>query len=220
MKKWTVVWLILTIFCVPMTQTRAQDEAPAIPAPATVQEKMPSGAISLRWQKMPVSQTAAVWVHLYCKPTGRSDEAAKLGGFDAKTSGPITRDEISAVPGIKWSPFWLDVWKDTGAQNWQRLSSAPFMKDGDVNRIVLRWLDPKLKTGPILLLDFGLYSLARLGRFHLCQRLAASSDLSNVRLGRRRRQRCFSALRSNARRANRDRRNRIRDERRWHQTKR
>lgn len=148
MKMFGASWLVLIALIITVAQTRAADEAPA-----NVRQTMPQDAISLRWQKQSVSQTDAVWLHLYCKPSGRSDEAAKMFGLE-KRSAPITREEITPMPGIKTSPFWLDVWQNS-AQKWQRLSSARYMQDKDVNEIVLRWLDPKAKTGPILLLNSG-----------------------------------------------------------------
>ena len=143
MKFWTAIGLALVILNVNVTQTRAAEEAPAI-----VLQTMPQDAISMRWQMLDT-----FWLHLYCKPTARSDEAVNMLGIEKK-SGPITREEIMPVPGIKSSPFWLDVWQNS-KQKWQRLSSARYMQDKDVNEIVLRWLDPKTKRGPILLLNSG-----------------------------------------------------------------
>ena len=143
MKLLTAIWLILLALNANVAQTRAAEAAPAI-----VRQTMPQGAISLRWQRVD-----KVWLHIYCKPSGRSDEAVNILGIEKKT-GPITREEIIPVPAIKLSPFWLDVWQNA-AQKWQRLSSAGYMQDKDVNEIVLRWLDPKNKTGPIVLLNCG-----------------------------------------------------------------
>lgn len=148
MKNWILIGLVLNVLLATVAPTRAADETPGI-----VRQSMPPGAISLRWQKQPISQTAAVWLHLYCKPSGRSDEAADMLGLEKRT-GPITREEIRPVPGIKSSPFWLDVWQNT-SQKWQCVSSARFMQDKDVNELVLRWIDPKNRTGPIVLLNFG-----------------------------------------------------------------
>lgn len=120
--------------------------------PREAESLMPPHAISLRWQKLATSTKEAVWLHLYCVPAGRSPEMKYL--MDKVPSGPITRAEITSGPSLLESPFRLDVFKAAGT-TWKRLNSVPFTQTKDAQEIVLRWLDPKTKRAPVLLLHFG-----------------------------------------------------------------
>ena len=118
--------------------------------PPSALKLMPAKAISLRWQKLPTSPTDAVWLHIYCVPTGRDPELKNLG---IDKTGPITRADISTGPSLTQSPFWLDVFADSAAN--KRLNSTKFEENKDVQDIVLRWLEPAKKRGPVVLLKFG-----------------------------------------------------------------
>jgi hypothetical protein len=115
---------------------------------------MPKGAISLRWQKLETREVAGpVWLHLYCVPKGHSDELQSM--LDIKRSGPVLREHITTGPSLKPSLFWLDVFRMQGKSGWQRLNSVTFTQSKDVQEIVLRWLDAKQRSGPVLALHFG-----------------------------------------------------------------
>ena len=118
--------------------------------PSAALKLMPARAISLRWQKLPTSQTDAVWLHIYCVPTGRDPQLKSMG---VDKSGPITRGDISVGPSLTSSPFWLDVFADAGANH--RLNSVKFDEGQDVQDITLRWLEPAKRRGPVVLLKFG-----------------------------------------------------------------
>lgn len=111
---------------------------------------MPAKAISLRWQKLPTDQKSAVWLHIYCVPKGRDPQLKNMG---VDKTGPITREDITPGPSLVPSPFWLDIFADANAN--QRLNSVKFEESQDVQDIVLRWLEPKARRGPIVLLKFG-----------------------------------------------------------------
>ena len=111
---------------------------------------MPAKSISLRWQKLPTSQTESVWLHIYCVPTGRDPQLKSMG---VEKTGPITRADIGRGPSLAPSPFWLDVFADANAN--RRLNSVKFEEGQEVQDIVLRWLEPKARRGPIVLLNFG-----------------------------------------------------------------
>ena len=119
-------------------------------APELAEKQMPAGAISLRWQQLPTGANSSVWLHLYCVPKGRAPE---LKGMGIEKSGPITRADIFVGPSLIESPFWLDIFADTGAK--RRLNSVKFEETQDVSQIVLRWLEPQKRRGPVLLLEFG-----------------------------------------------------------------
>ena len=109
---------------------------------------MPARAISLRWQKLPTDQKNAVWLHIYCVPKGRAPELKELNA-----TGPITRNNITPGPSLLPSPFCLDIFADSAAN--KRLNSVKFEETQDVGNIVLRWLEPAKRRGPVLLLNFG-----------------------------------------------------------------
>lgn len=111
---------------------------------------MPAKAISLRWHKLPTSQKSAVWLHIYCVPKGRDPQLKNMG---VDKSGPIIREDITTGPSLVDSPFWLDVFADAKAN--RRLNSVKFEESQDVGDIVLRWLEPQARRGPVVLLKFG-----------------------------------------------------------------
>ena len=118
--------------------------------PSAALRVMPQKAISLRWQKLPTDAKNAIWLHIYCVPTGRDPQLKYLG---MEKTGPITRGDITTGPSLKASPFWLDIFADANAK--RRLNSVKFEENKDVQDIVLRWLEPKTKRGPVLLMNFG-----------------------------------------------------------------
>lgn len=118
--------------------------------PSGALKLMPQKAISLRWQKLPTEPKNAVWLHIYCVPKGRDPELKNLG---IDKSGPITREDITNGPSLVSSPFWLDVFADANAK--RRLNSIKFEEGHDVQDITLRWLEPKTRRGPVVLLKFG-----------------------------------------------------------------
>ena len=111
---------------------------------------MPQKALSLRWQKLPTSAKSAVWLHIYCVPAGRDPQLKSMG---VEKSGPITRADVSVGISITESPFWLDVFADSAGN--KRLNSVKFEESQDVREIVLRWLEPAKRRGPVVLLNFG-----------------------------------------------------------------
>ncbi len=111
---------------------------------------MPAQAISLRWQKLPTGPTSEVWAHVYCMPKGRAPELKNMG---VERIGPITREDITTGPSLTESPFWLDIFADSAAN--KRLNSAKFEETQDVQDVILRWLEPRTRRGPVVLLKFG-----------------------------------------------------------------
>lgn len=118
--------------------------------PPAALKLMPQKAISLRWQKLPTDAKNAVWLHIYCVPTGRDPQLKDLG---IDKTGPITREDIGVGPSLTSSPFWLDVFADANAN--RRLNSVKFDESKDVQDIILRWIEPKTRRGPVLLMKFG-----------------------------------------------------------------
>jgi hypothetical protein len=127
--------------------------------PAEVLSSMPKGAISLQWRQINTNEaTGPLWLHLYCIPKGY---AAEFPDPDIKRSGPVKREHITSGPSLKTSPFWLDIFRpratkaNTKSKGWQRLNSVRFEQSKDLQEIVLRWLQPKTRSGPVLALHFG-----------------------------------------------------------------
>lgn len=118
--------------------------------PSGALKLMPQKAMSLRWQKLPTDAKNAVWLHIYCVPKGRDPQLKNMG---IEVTGPLTREDISTGPSLVTSPFWLDIFADSGAK--RRLNSVKFEGNKDVQDIVLRWLEPKARRGPVVLMKFG-----------------------------------------------------------------
>ncbi len=118
--------------------------------PTAALQLMPAKAISLRWQKLPTDTDNAVWLHIYCVPKSRDPELKNMG---VDETGPITRANITNGPSLASSPFWLDVFADANAK--RRLNSVKFEEGHDVQDITLRWLEPKSRRGPVVLMKFG-----------------------------------------------------------------
>ena len=106
---------------------------------------MRSGGISLLRTSAAIGHNRApIILHLYVVPRGRlTDE-----------KGPVRREEILGGTSIRRSPFYLELF-ERRSDGLRKLSSAPFEEDGDVHRVEVRWLKPREKQFPVLLLRFG-----------------------------------------------------------------
>lgn len=144
--------LLLTAFCLVATRAQAR-EASAKSAPAALLKLLPNKAISLRWQQ--VSSRPPVWAHLWCVPRGHSKEREQMTG--EKRSGPVRRQDIDNWPSVEPSPFTLDVFEveEENPVGWKKLSRAVFTQSSDVQEIHTRFLDPRTRLHPVLLLHFG-----------------------------------------------------------------
>jgi hypothetical protein len=121
-------------------------------APSAVRDGMPPGAISLRYETRELDGER-VGIHHYVLPKGRHPEYENLRGSPSPT-GPITRDEITPGPILKESPFYVDVYSLAGGKP-TRLHSVTYNDEGDISALRVRYLRPKEKRGPILLLEGG-----------------------------------------------------------------
>src|SRR5262249_12447990 len=92
--------------------------------------------------------------HHYVVPKGRNPEFANMRGT-TPPSGPITRDEITPGPILKSSPFYLDLYALADGKPTTRLQSVSYDDEGDFAAMNVKYLQPKVKRGPILLLECG-----------------------------------------------------------------
>jgi hypothetical protein len=106
---------------------------------------MREGGISLRfWTAKIGPKQGDVLLHLYVVPTG------KLGG----EKGAVTREDITSGTSIEDSPLFLDLFvREEGKL--KRLNSVQFIESGDVNQVVIKWLEPKQQRGAMVALRFG-----------------------------------------------------------------
>lgn len=119
--------------------------AHTIAAPTVPVFPMQNGGISLRATAANIGQgRQPVWLHVYCVPKGHIDG----------TAGPVTREDIGPGATIKTSPFFLDIF-DTVGGKLRRLNSVPFTSAGDCNQLEVRWLHPRRRRDPVILLRFG-----------------------------------------------------------------
>lgn len=114
---------------------------------------MSPGGISLRHETRKIGAEDVV-LHLYVVPKGRGPYAPVQPepGHEKK---PITREDITVGPSLVASPFFLDLFTRSGSGKLTRLHSIRFTEEGDVNKIVTKWLQPARRRGPILALHFG-----------------------------------------------------------------
>ena len=113
---------------------RAQEPTPA---PKSVAATLKPGAVSLRWDTLPLgARGAPVGVHLFCIPPKGT-----------------RREDIGPGTTIKKSPFFASLWAEKSGR-WTKLTEVRFSEDGDCSGVQSRWLDAK-KTMPVLLLRFG-----------------------------------------------------------------
>ena len=114
-------------------------------APTDVQATMRSGGISLQFGEVPIGQEhQKVLLHIYVVPGSQT----AVGGHT-----PLRREEIVSGTSIVRSPFYADLLvREKGKL--KRLNTVSVTEDGDC-RVQLRWLEPKIRRGPVLLLRFG-----------------------------------------------------------------
>ena len=123
-----------------------------IGAPRIALSAMSRGGVSLRAETRTL-KGEAVLLHLWCIPRGYN-EMAKQTLDDDKRTLPVPRENIIKAEVLKPSPFYVDVFtRENGV--WTRQQRAAFVQYGDVHEIHTRWLQPKKKIGPIVLLQFG-----------------------------------------------------------------
>lgn len=147
MKTAVAVAALLLAFALTVPGARAED------APAAVRAALRPNAISLRWEKRDLGGEA-VYLHLSVVPKARNKYApnAPEPGHE---KDPITRADITPGMALESSPFVLEVWTRAPDGTLRRRHALPFTEEGDVVEITTRWLEPKAKRGPILLLHFG-----------------------------------------------------------------
>jgi len=128
--------------------------AHAAPVPPEIKAAIPKSSISLRFETKAIGPNGSpIGLHLSVVPTDRNKGAYEMLGQTPKT-GPITRDEITAFDMLTQSPFTLDVYAQKSGK-WSKINSVNFSQSKDVQEINTRWLNPKRKIGPVLLLHFG-----------------------------------------------------------------
>jgi hypothetical protein len=120
--------------------------------PLAVRSQMKSGGISLRFEKLTLDGEA-VYLHHYVVPKGRNQALEDFTGRKPRT-GAITRDEITPGPILKSSPFYVDLFVEASGA-WPRLHSLSYRDEGDISEILVKYLQPRSKRGPILLLSGG-----------------------------------------------------------------
>jgi hypothetical protein len=122
--------------------------------PTEVKAAMKSGAISLSFETRSIGPNGSpIGLHLFVVPVGRNTESIRNMGTTPPT-GPIRREEIQDYDVLKPSPFTLEVFAKSNSR-WQRINSVTFSQTKNVQKIVTRWLYPKQKTGPVIMLHFG-----------------------------------------------------------------
>jgi len=123
-------------------------------APADVQAKMRPGGVSLRFGQAPIGlDRQQVLLHVYVVPKSLTT----AGGV------PLHRADIQSGTSLPMSQFYLDLLiREKGLL--RRLNTVSFEEDGDVNASRVRWLEPKTRRGPVLLLRFG---VGDIGEWHL-----------------------------------------------------
>lgn len=120
--------------------------------PPEARAGMPKGAISLRYEVHDLGGEK-FGIHHYVLPKGRNPDFESMRGSPAP-KGPITRAEITPGPILKNSPFYVDVYSLTGGKP-NRLHSVSYDDEGDISSLRVKYLQPKTKRGPILLLEGG-----------------------------------------------------------------
>lgn len=85
-----------------------------------------------------------LYLHIYVCPKDKLNSNGKA----------LTRDDISGGTSIQKSPFYLEIF-DEDRRPKRPLSSVRFVEDGNVNEVLVRWLRPKEKRGPVILMRFG-----------------------------------------------------------------
>jgi hypothetical protein len=126
----------------------------AAPLPPEIKSSLKSGSISLRFETRSIGpNNSPIGLHLSVAPAGRNTDSIRNLGLEPKT-GPIKREEIQAHDVLKPSPFTLDVFSKVNSK-WRKINSVTFTQSKDVQEITTRWLNPKQKTGPVIMLHFG-----------------------------------------------------------------
>lgn len=128
----------------------------AEPPPPEALALMPPKAISLRWEPRDFGGER-VWFHHYVTPRGRSKTGgAAAAGDKPDTTTPITRKDIFVGPALETSPFTLDLFaRKTADGKLTRFHTATYLDESDVSAITVKYLQPKKKLGPLLLLESG-----------------------------------------------------------------
>jgi hypothetical protein len=126
--------LVLLLLVSGSAQAQVMQET-SVPIPAAVAQAQPTGNLSQRWQLTPIKNNGEpVYAHVACVPSTATGSSA--------TGAPRT-------------PFRLEFWAKSAEQTYRKIASIPFTETGDCNALQSRWLYPKKKTGPMLLLRFG-----------------------------------------------------------------
>jgi hypothetical protein len=121
--------------------------------PKEVLAQIPSGAISLRYEVRDLGGER-FGIHHYVVPKGRNPAFENMRGSPPPT-GPITRAEITPGPILKTSPFYLDLYALADGKPTTRLQSVSYEDEGDLSALNVKYLQPKAKRGPTLLLECG-----------------------------------------------------------------
>ena len=121
-------------------------EVPQVEAlPRDVIAQTQRRGISLRSGVLKIGpQHRKVFFHLYVVPQRKPSLRSKS----------IKREDVVPGSSIPDSPFYLDLFLPENGKM-QKVSSARFIEDGDVNRVEIRWLQPQRRRGPVILLRFG-----------------------------------------------------------------
>lgn len=127
--------------------------AGAMDAPPDVRAAMKPNGISLMFETLNIGPNRTpIEVHLYVVPRGRDNAGRATLGMEPKT-GPITRNEIGGGETIKMSPYYLEMFSRRGAAL-KKLKGARFEQNKAPSRIFARWLDPKTKRAPVVVVRF------------------------------------------------------------------
>jgi hypothetical protein len=124
----------------------------AAPVPPDIFSQMRPGAISLQLETRKLASYGDVLLHLSVVPKGHSREREVMLG--EKRTGPVRREHIDTMPSVEPSPFYLDFFTRRGG-SLKRLNSVRFIETKNVQEIVVRWLEPARRRGPVFALRFG-----------------------------------------------------------------
>ena len=139
-----VLFCALALFALSGGMSRAQEPSEE-QAPSDVLAKMPAKAVSILFGKYPIGPGyQEILIHVYAVP-----EAEK-----AKESGASYKREDFMGLNIRRSYFTADFLLRKGSQL-ERLNRVTFRNHDGVNGILIKWLEPKARRGPVVCIHLG-----------------------------------------------------------------
>ena len=139
-----VLFCALVLFALSSGVSRAQEPSEE-QAPSDVLAKMPAKAVSIMFGKYPIGPGyQEMLIHVYAVP-----EAEKAKG--SRTS--YKREDFMGLT-IPKSYFTVDFLLQKGGRI-ERLNRVTFRNNDGVNGILIKWLEPKARRGPVVCIHLG-----------------------------------------------------------------